>query len=284
VGGGYLFATEKGEVILSLVVNGTATTLKLCNVLYVPKIGASLISWSRMDEKEARKESSNGVKKVYNNKSNLILEAYKNSGTYQIKEAREQGMKAEIDEMKEWHEKLGYAGKTAMNNMYKICMINKSISSFSYDDCARNKQVKTISHIAHPKTAEQGRRIYFDISGPITPPTLSGNRYLIVGIDDATRYVTVYLLHTREEASSKVQAHIWHLRNAHKMHPAFVKTDGAVEFRLNTLEEWLIKEGIQHDISLVHDHETNGLAKQNIRTIQDQMRVIGNTSSIPKSL
>jgi hypothetical protein len=46
VGGAYLFATEKGEVILSSVVNGTAITLKLCNVLHVPKMGASLISWS----------------------------------------------------------------------------------------------------------------------------------------------------------------------------------------------------------------------------------------------
>jgi hypothetical protein len=44
VRGGYLFVTEKGEVILSPVVNDTATTLKLCNVLYVPKMRASLIS------------------------------------------------------------------------------------------------------------------------------------------------------------------------------------------------------------------------------------------------
>jgi hypothetical protein len=151
VGGGYLFATEKGEVTLSPVINGAATTLKLCNVLYVPKMGASLISWSRMDEKGARKESSNGVEKVYNNKGNLILEAYKNGGTYQIKEAREQGMKAEIDEMKEWHEKLRHAGKTAMNNMYKICTMNKSISSFSCDDCVRNKQVKNYLSYCTPK-------------------------------------------------------------------------------------------------------------------------------------
>jgi hypothetical protein len=178
-------------------------------------------------------------------------------------------MKAEIDEVKEWHEKLGHAGKTAMNNMYKICTINKSISSFSCDNCARNKQVKPSSHVACPKTTEPGRRTHFDIFGPITPPIPLGNRYLIVGVDKATRYVTVYLLRTREEASSKVQAHIQHLRNAHKMHPAFVKTDGAGEFRSNTLAEWLIKEGIQHDISPARDHEKNGLAEQNIRTIQD---------------
>jgi hypothetical protein len=89
VEGGYLFATEKGEVILSPVVDRAATIVKLCNILYVPKIGASLISWSRMDEKGARKESSNGMEKVYNNKGNLILEAYKNGRIYQIKEARE---------------------------------------------------------------------------------------------------------------------------------------------------------------------------------------------------
>jgi hypothetical protein len=73
--------------------------------------------------------------------------------------------------------------------------------------------------------------------------------------------VTVYFFHTLEEASSKVQVYIQHLRNAHKMHLAFVKTDGAGEFRSNTLEEWLIKEGIQYDISPVHDHERKGLAK-----------------------
>jgi transposase-like protein len=234
-----------------------------------------------MDEKGARKESSNGIEKVYNNKGNLILEAYKNGGTYQIKEAREQGMKVEIDEVKEWHEKLGHAAKTAMNNMYKICMINKSISSFSCNDCARNKQVKTISHIAHPKTTEPGRRTHFDIFGLITPPTPSDNRYLIVGVNKATKYVTVYLLRSCEEASSKIQAHIQHLRNAHKMHPAFVKTDGVREFRSNTQEEWLIKEGIQYDISPAPGRERNGLAERNIRTIQYRIRVIGNASSTP---
>jgi hypothetical protein len=190
-----------------------------------------------MDEKPARKDSSNGMEKVYNNKDNLILEANKNGRTYQITEAREQGMKAKIDKVKEWHEKLKHAGTTAINNMYKICTINKSISSFSCDDCARNKQVKTISYFAHPKTTELGRHTHFDIFGPITPPTPSGNRYLIVGLDTATRYVTVYLLRTHEEVSSKVQAHIQHLRNAHKMHPAFVKTDYVGEFRTNTVEE-----------------------------------------------
>jgi transposase InsO family protein len=147
--------------------------------------------------------------------------------------------------------------------------MNKSISSFSCDDCARNKQMKPLSHIARPKTTEPGRRTHFDIFGPITPPTPSGNRCLIVGVDEATRYVTVYLLRTREEAGSRVQAHIQHLRNTHKMRPAFVKTDSAGEFRSNILEEWLIKEGIQHDISSACDHERNSLAERNIRTIQD---------------
>jgi hypothetical protein len=68
------------------------------------------------------------------------------------------------------------------------------------------------------------------------------------------------------------------------MYPAFVKTNGAGEFRSNTLAEWLIKEGIQHDISPACDHEKHGLAERNIRSIQDQMRVIDNASSIPKSL
>jgi hypothetical protein len=89
VGGGYLFTIENGKVILSPVVNSVATTLKLCNVLYVLKLGASLISWSRMDEKGSRKESFNSVQKAYNNKGNLILEACKNGRTYQIKEAKE---------------------------------------------------------------------------------------------------------------------------------------------------------------------------------------------------
>jgi hypothetical protein len=130
-----------------------------------------------------------------------------------------------------------------MKNMYKICVMNKSISSFSCDDCARNRQLKSISHIARPNTTEPGRRTHFDIFSPITPPTPSGNRYLIVSVDEATRYVTVYLLRTREEASSKAQAHIQHLRNTRKIRPAFVKTDGVGEFRSNALEEWLIKEG-----------------------------------------
>jgi hypothetical protein len=44
------------------------------------------------------------------------------------------------------------------------------------------------------------------------------------------------------------------------------------------------KRRIQHDISPARNHERNGLAERNIRTIQDRIRVIGNASSAPKSL
>jgi hypothetical protein len=45
------------------------------------------------------------------------------------------------------------------------------------------------------------------------------------------------------------------------MHPVFVKTDGAGEFRSNILEEWLITEIIRYKISSACNHERNGLAE-----------------------
>jgi hypothetical protein len=68
-------------------------------------------------------------------------------------------MKAEIDKVKKLHEKLRYAIKTAINNMYKIWTINKSISSFSCDDCPHNKQVKSYLSHCMPKD-NRTRRTY----------------------------------------------------------------------------------------------------------------------------
>jgi len=42
--------------------------------------------------------------------------------------------------------------------------------------------------------------VHGDLCGPITPPSLAGNRYIFVLIDDSSRYMWTYLLKEKSKA------------------------------------------------------------------------------------
>ena len=42
--------------------------------------------------------------------------------------------------------------------------------------------------------------MHVDLCGPITPSTLAGNKYFMLLVDDCTRWTTVYMLKSKDQA------------------------------------------------------------------------------------
>ena len=125
-----------------------------------------------------------------------------------------------------------------------------------------------------------GRLIHADIVGPFTLSVDGHFQWMLVLVDDHTRFKFVYFMKKKSEAPQKIMKFVAKF-NAHASKHASspvrvvgsLHTDNAGEF-LSTEFKYLLDEAsIDHTTCPPHVHQLNGVAERAIRSIMDLTRV-----------
>ena len=74
---------------------------------------------------------------------------------------------------------------------------------------------KPIARSTHTRAAKKLQRVFVDLSGPTAVQSIGGNRYTLIVRDDCTRFIRVYFLRYKSDAT-----------NAFKSSLAEVRADG----------------------------------------------------------
>jgi len=88
-----------------------------------------------------------------------------------------------------------------------------------------------------------------DIWGPAQTPTLNGNRYYIIFVDDYSRFMWIYFLKEKSEALEKF---ITFKAYAEKQYGTWIKclrSDGGGEYISNAFDDYLRKQGIRRQLT-----------------------------------
>ena len=146
------------------------------------------------------------------------------------------------------------------------------------EDCA----VANATHLSHTSDryvpSHVGRLIHADIAGPFRL-SRTGFRYLLVLVDDHSRWKSVYFLKRKSDAPDRIKSFIASfnaLASLGKDSPVRVvgsfHTDNAGEFTSHEFESFLDKELIALTTSAPHVHQLNGVAERAIRSIFNLVR------------
>ena len=118
-----------------------------------------------------------------------------------------------------------------------------------------------------------------------------GKHYILVLVDDHSRYKSVYFLQRKSEAPAcirKFVAAFTALLNQKRPSPAVVvgslHTDNAGEFFSREFSEYLDSALIPHTASPPHVHQLNGVAERAIRSIMELVRASMVASGFPLGL
>ncbi|CAI7823279.1 unnamed protein product [Closterium sp. NIES-53] len=111
-----------------------------------------------------------------------------------------------------------------------------------------------------------------------------GHRYMLVLIDDHSRYSTVFFLHTKDQVSAVVINWVEQCRNHFKRPIGRLHSDGGGEFINSTLATFCKLHGIQQTSTLPHSPQQNGIAVSRIREITKIARCLIAHASTPPSL
>ena len=139
------------------------------------------------------------------------------------------------------------------------------------------------THVPHRgqryKPSHVGRLVHGDIVGPFVRSHGRGYQYMLVLVDDHSRYLAVRLLRKKSEALAGIRSFVAELnaglnKGSSEAHRAVgtLHTDNAGEFLSKEFAEFLDEKLIDQSLCPPHVHQLNGTAERAIRSIMEQVR------------
>nr|GEY66080.1 integrase, catalytic region, zinc finger, CCHC-type, peptidase aspartic, catalytic [Tanacetum cinerariifolium] len=94
--------------------------------------------------------------------------------------------------------------------------------------------------------------LHMDLCGPMCVKSVNGKKYILVIIDDYSRFTWVNCLRSKDEASDFIIKFLKMIKVRLKVPVRRIRTDNGTEFVTQTLREYYEQVGISHETSVAH--------------------------------
>ncbi|GKA41999.1 putative ribonuclease H-like domain-containing protein [Tanacetum coccineum] len=101
----------------------------------------------------------------------------------------------------------------------------------------------------------------------ISVASVNGKKYILVIVDDYSRFTWVKFLRSKDEAPDFIIKFLKMIQLRLKVPVRRIKTDNGTEFVNQTLREYYEKIGISHETSVARSPQQNGIVKRRDRTL-----------------
>src|SRR5579862_5767371 len=297
--GEIIYGTGIGNVLIHVFLDDfEIKELVLKDVLYVPNLAGSLISVSKLQDCGILTQTtkSKSRKAMILSRDGIVVANASRIGSQYIIDsvALEAAMALSDDDdvdgrdpnLDLWHQRFGHIGvqqlrglKHVVSDLDNPIPIPRGYNSDYCEPCIMAKQLRVINRQAPEKVDTPLGRVFTDIWGPYSIPTLFGERYIYTITDQATRKSWVYLAKDRKEFRSVFLS--WkkevELQSGHKL--KIVRLDNAKEFL--PLEKELAKEGVKFEWTTPYTPEQNGVSERLNRTLVTLARAMLINARLP---
>nr|GEZ59604.1 hypothetical protein [Tanacetum cinerariifolium] len=143
------------------------------------------------------------------------------------------------------------------------CLLAKASSSqswlrYQHHLCSACEQGKIHwKHLKSKTTFPLNKPLYLlhmDLCGPMCVKSINGKRYVLVVVDDYSRYTWVFFLHSKDEASEAIISFIKKTQVNLQLQVQRVRIDNGVEFKSKTLATFFDEVGISQQFFLQERH------------------------------
>lgn len=296
-------------------------TVTLKRVLYMPSLTATLYSVSEMTKRGAllsftnqgctiqvrgqvllRSQRENGLDLV---PSGQILKKFE-SPQAATKAARAAGfalLAANLQRAMDkspaiqwaelWHSRLGHLGTTSLQRVTTM-VDGLNVKPEDFREMLASRQachhclMARLPRGPRPPRVNTAKskleRLWCDLIGPFKPADHKGHLYLMVVVDEYTKYSALHLLVQKSEAAQHVLNTIRHLERQTGARVVHLRSDGGGEFISNEFKQELSNMGIQLELTARDCSASNGQAERCIRTILEKVRSLLSDGQVPRFL
>ncbi|GKV15616.1 hypothetical protein SLEP1_g26391 [Rubroshorea leprosula] len=188
-----------------------------------------------------------------------------------------------------WHRRLGHASMSVISKLLKhdlvdgLPKVNVNIDSVC-DACMKGKQTrvsfKTKKCISTNRPLEL---LHMDLFGPMCTLSIGGKSYVLVVVDDYSRFTWVAFLAHKNDALHAFKCLYKKLQNEKSLTIVSIRSDHGGEFENNDFEDFCIEHGIDHNFSAPRTPQQNGVVERKNCTIEDMARTMICENDLPKS-
>ncbi|GKA65939.1 retrovirus-related pol polyprotein from transposon TNT 1-94 [Tanacetum coccineum] len=154
-----------------------------------------------------------------------------------------------------WHRRLLHLIFGTINDLTRLDLVD-GLANFKYGKdhlclaCERGKSKKA-SHPPKlvPSDHFKLELLHMDLCGPIRVALINGKKYILVIVDDYSRYTWVYFLHSKDETPEIIKKFIAQAQLNYKAKVCKIRTDNGTEFKNATLKAHYEKLGIMQQFS-----------------------------------
>ena len=279
----------KSTHIGTVNIDGIST---LHDVLHVPELKHNLLSVRALtkDGNDVIFKRDGDVELINDVESHVIGHAV--GDLYQLLADRDaliaETTKPKIDDYTLWHHRLGHPGRKILQTLPKYVIGLENVRITSNNDvcasCAQAKSHRLPFGSATNRSIEPLGRIHTDLCGPMPSQSISGARYILTFIDDATRYATVYFIKNKSDTFDQFINHKLLIETQSGKKLKILRSDGGGEYINAEMHEYLAENGIRHETTTAETPQQNGVAERYNRTLLETIRALKISAGIPDKL
>ncbi|GKC93381.1 retrovirus-related pol polyprotein from transposon TNT 1-94, partial [Tanacetum coccineum] len=189
-----------------------------------------------------------------------------------------------------WHRRLNHLNFGTINDLARKDLV-RGLPRLKFEKdhlCSACQLGKSKKHTHKPKTENTNLEVlntlHMDLCGPMRVQTINGKKYILVIVDDYSRFTWVKFLRSKDETPAVVIKFLTQIQVGLNKTVRFIRTDNGTEFVNKTLYDHYEKVGIFHQKTVPRTPQQNGVVERRNRTLVEAARTMLIFSKAPMFL
>ena len=188
-----------------------------------------------------------------------------------------------------WHRRLGHLSFDLLVRLSSLDMI-RGLPKLKFEKdlvchpCRHGKMVAA-SHppVTQVMTTRPGELLHMDTVGPARVRSEGGKWYVLVIVDDFSRYSWVFFMEGKDEAFSHARDLILRLQTElPKNAIRAIRSDNGTEFKNSQFDTFCASLGLEHQFSSPYVPQQNGVVERKNRTLVEMARTMLDEHRTPR--
>ncbi|KAJ9548880.1 hypothetical protein OSB04_021423 [Centaurea solstitialis] len=188
-----------------------------------------------------------------------------------------------------WHQRLCHQNFKDMNKLVSRGLVSGLPETrLSKDTLCSACELGKMKRSSHPPKWETNCRcpldmLHMDLCGPMRIESLARKKYMLVLVDEFSRFTWLEFLRAKSDAADRIIAFIKRIQVSLNLKVKKLRSDNGTEFRNTKLHSFLEDVGISHNFSAVRTPQQNGVVERKNWTLVEAARSMMAHSGVPKS-
>nr|GEU84430.1 reverse transcriptase domain-containing protein [Tanacetum cinerariifolium] len=162
-----------------------------------------------------------------------------------------------------WHRRRSHLNFSTINDLTRLGL-GYGLLKFKYENdhlCSACEKGKSKKDSYRPKLVSSDNfkleLLHMDLCGPMRVASINGKKYILMIVDDYSRYTWVYFLHSKDETPEIIKKFIPQAQLNYKAKFCKICTDNGTEFKNATIKAHYEKLGIMQQFSTARTPQQN---------------------------